>query len=497
MSRHRNNRKVGAALLALMLSSGLSTAALARDAAPQATAAEAQKPQLQGLESFVDGVVASGLANREIAGAVVVVVADGKVLFNKGYGYSDVAKGVAVDPERTLFRPGSVSKLFTWTALMQQIEAGKVGLDDPVEKYIDFKMPTTAFNKPIRIRDLFTHTPGFEDTYVGMFSKSTSEFEPLGKFLATHIPGRVRQPGVEASYSNYGTALAGYIVQRVSGEAFPDYIEKHIFAPLGMTHSTFREPVPEGWELAKSYDFTEGRFVEKPGELITNIAPAGSLSATGADMARFMLAHLQDGTLDNGTILKPETARRMRERLFANAPSLPGIAYGFLEYNAANPRIVGHGGNTGYFHSDLMIVPEAGVGVFVSFTGGDGSSIARSELMHLVTERLFPAKPLPLWTGAPSEMVEGFYRPNRRGYAPGTISAASLIRIRKDGERGLSMEIGGKTVRWEQVGPRLFRQTGEDTTPLGPLGKLEFYGEGADTRFSFEHQPYMLFRLVP
>ena len=496
MNFRHAGRGMKLAFLPLLLSTTLLAPAVARSAGQQAAPAKAQAANLQGLEAFVDGAVATGVANREVAGAVVVVVANGKVLFKKGYGFSDVAKGVPVDPDRTLFRPGSVSKLFTWTALMQLIEAGKVQLDNPVEKYIDFKMPTTAFDKPILIRHLLTHTPGFEDTYVGMFSKSMSEFEPLGKFLATHIPGRVRQPGVEASYSNYGTALAGYIVQRVSGEDYADYVDKHIFVPLGMTHSTFREPVPQGWELAKSYDFADGRFAEKPGELITNIAPAGSLSATGADMARFMLAHLQDGTLASGTILKPETARQMRERLFTNTRSLPGLAHGFLEYRAASPRIVGHGGNTGYFHSDLMIAPETGIGVFVSVTGGDASSTARSELMQLVTDRLFPTKPLPRWTGGPVDAFEGAYRPNRRSYAPGSISASGLIRVRKDGDRELVMEIRDKVIRWEQVGPRLFQQIGEATTPLGPLGKLEFSGDGADTRFSFEHQPYMLFRLV-
>ncbi len=465
---------------------------------PRAEATTTLETRVGELEAFVDGAMAMGIANREIAGAVFVLVADGEVVFQKGYGYADVEARKPVDPARTLFRPGSVSKLFTWTALMQLVEQGKVDLDAPIDRYLDFTIPDT-FPQKIRVRDLLDHTPGFEDGYADMFVSSPDEYRPLGPWLASHIPARVRPPGQEISYSNYGSAIAGYIVERVSGEDFFDYVDRHIFQPLGMTRSTFREPLPSGWEgdAAVGYEWKDGRFVAQPPEMIRNIAPAGSMSAPGADMARFMIAHLQDGQIDGTRILRPETAQQMRTRLAANSPGLPGLAHGFLEGRVSNPRIVWHGGNTGEFHSNLVLAPEANVGFFISTTGGDGSSLARSELTALVTERLFPTERLPLWTGAPAELVEGTYRTNRRSYTSYRLDPASLIQVRRDGEHGLVMTLNGETVRWEQVGPRVFQQSSAATSLYGPLGLLQFYGEGGDTRFSFEAQPYTLYRLIP
>lgn len=464
---------------------------------PRAEVSTTLEERVADLEDFVDGAMAMGIANREIAGAVFVLVKDGEVVFQNGYGFSDVAAREPVDPTRTLFRPGSVSKLFTWTAVMQLVEQGRLSLDDPVERHLDFSIPDT-FTQKITVRDLLDHSAGFEDGYKDMFVESPDEYRELGPWLAEHIPARVREPGVEVAYSNYSTALAGYIVERISGEDFSAYIDRHIFQPLGMTHSTFREPLPAAWEddVAIGYEWKDGRFEAQPAELIYNIAPAGSLSSTGADMARFMIAHLQDGRLGNARILQTETARQMRTRLNANSPGLPGIAHGFLEARASNPRVVGHGGNTGEFHSNLILIPEENVGFFISVTGGDGASLARSEISALVLERLVPTKRLPKWTGAPDDLVEGTYRTNRRSYTDHRVHPSSLIQVSRVGDHGLSVTIAGQTILWEQVGPGTYQQVTGETTPYGPLGLIQFYGEGNDTRFSFEAQPYTLYRLV-
>ena len=476
-------------------------------AAPAQAADPVQRPlaevsttldeRVADLEDFVDGAMAMGIANREIAGAVFVMVKDGEVVFQKGYGFSDVETRKPVDPARTLFRPGSVSKLFTWTAVMQLVEQGRLNLDDPVERHLDFAIPDT-YPQAITVRHLLDHSAGFEDGYKDMFVESPDEYRELGPWLADHIPARVREPGVEVSYSNYSTALAGYIVQRISGEDFSDYVDRHIFQPLGMTRSTFREPLPEAWlpDVAIGYEWEDGRFEAQPAELIYNIAPAGSMSSTGADMARFVIAHLQDGRWEDTRILERDTARRMRTRLNANSPGLPGIAHGFLESRASSPRIVGHGGNTGEFHSNLILIPEENTGFFISVTGGNEASLARSEISSLVLDRLLPTERLPRWTGAPDDLVEGTYRTNRRSYTDYRINPASLIQVSRDGERGLKVAIAGQTTVWEQVGPGTYQQVTGETTPYGPLGLIQFYGEGSDTRFSFEAQPYTLYRLV-
>jgi len=241
-----------AIVLSLLFGAPVST--MAQTDPAQAVRSSIDPARLAGLGEFVDGVMAQQIATREIAGAVVTVVANGKILFSRGYGYADIERNIPVDGERTLFRPGSVSKLFTWTALMQQVELGRVKLDDPIDKYLDFTIPANGRTRPILIRHLLDHTPGFEDLG-GITAESVSGLIPLDTFLKNpkNIPARVREPGVETSYSNYGSAIAGYIVQRVSGEAFADYIDRHIFDPLGMTSATFREPLTGTWRPATSW----------------------------------------------------------------------------------------------------------------------------------------------------------------------------------------------------------------------------------------------------
>src|SRR6185369_15089245 len=196
----------------------------------------------QDLETFLDGIVPLQLEADDIAGATIAVVKDGKVLFAKGYGYADYEKKKPVSAEETLFRPGSVSKLFTWTAVMQLVEQGKLDLNRDVNDYIDYKIPE-AFGKPITLKNILTHTPGFEEQLKDLL-RTSSESPNLGEYLKTHIPARIYPPGTVPAYSNYGAALAGYIVERVSGLPFNQYIEENIFKPLGMTHSTFAQPLP-------------------------------------------------------------------------------------------------------------------------------------------------------------------------------------------------------------------------------------------------------------
>jgi CubicO group peptidase (beta-lactamase class C family) len=193
------------------------------------------------LAGFLDGMMTSGMRDKHVAGATVAVVKDGQLFYASGYGYADVAKRTPVSPERSLFRIGSTSKLFTWTAVMQLVEQGKLDLDTDVNKYIDFKIPAT-YPQPITLRSIMTHTPGFEEDGRDLITDDTTKMFQLGTWLATHMPARVRPPLTYSSYSNYATALAGYIVQRVSGEPYDDYIEKHILAPLGMTQTTTRQP---------------------------------------------------------------------------------------------------------------------------------------------------------------------------------------------------------------------------------------------------------------
>src|SRR5437879_1361777 len=316
------------------------------------------------LEAFLDGLIPAQLEREDIAGAVVAVVKDGKVLFAKGYGFSDVAKRKPVSPADTLFRPGSISKLFTWTAVMQLVEQGKLDLDRDVNDYLDFKIPA-AFGKPITLRNIMTHTPGFEETAKELFVADASKMRPLDEYLRDHVPARIFPPGVTPAYSNYGTAVAGCIIQRVSGKAFEQYIADNIYKPLGMSHTTFVQPLPANLLPLMSNGYEQGSKEAKPYEFVQAF-PAGSVATSAMDMCNFMLAHLQEGQWNGAQILKPETAKLMHARAFGSDPRLNGMALGFYEETRNGHRIIGHGGDTLYFHSDLHLIHRSNVGFCVS-----------------------------------------------------------------------------------------------------------------------------------
>src|SRR5688572_18704466 len=308
---------------------------------PPGPATEATVPQTEptaaapltreNLEAWLDGYMPYALQTGDIAGAVVVVVKDGQILAQKGYGYSDVKTRKPVDPELTLFRPGSISKLFTWTAVMQQVEQGKLDLDADVNKYLDFEIPARD-GQPITLRNIMTHTAGFEEQLKGLMGVEKLQ-RPLDEHLKDWVPDRIFPAGTTPAYSNYATALAGYIVARASGMSFDDYIDQHIFAPLGMKQSTFRQPLPENLASHMSKGYPVASQPDKPFEIV-GPAPAGSLSAAGADMARFMIAHLQKGAYGEQRILQQATAEQMHGTALTILPRVRRMLLGFYEENS-------------------------------------------------------------------------------------------------------------------------------------------------------------------
>lgn len=364
------------------------TAAEGPAAAAAAAAGERRGPvERVELEAFLDGLMAAHMDEKRIAGATVAVVRDGEVLLAKGYGYADVAAEAPVDPERTLFRIGSVSKLFTWTAVMQLVERGELDLDADINDYVDFEIPE-RYGEPITLRHLLTHTAGFEERALGLFSTST---EPRGEWLAANMPARVRPPGSFSAYSNYGTALAGYIVERASGLSWDEFIERNIFEPLGMRSTTGRQPLPAHLEdrMSVGYANEGSRVSPREFEVLVPVAPAGSISATAADMARFMIAHLQNGEHDGVRILEEETARWMHRRAFGHDERLNGFALGFYEKSAHGLRVIGHGGDTQWFHTDMALVPEESLGVFVSYNTQAGGELSFGPFFELFLEHYY------------------------------------------------------------------------------------------------------------
>ena len=450
--------------------------------------------RLDSLPAAIDEMVEEQLVTSEVAGAVVTVVYDGKVFHKKGYGFKNIENEVRIDADDTLFRPGSVSKLFTWVALMQQIEAGKVDLDADVNDYIDFEIPSNGF-EPIKIRDLFSHSPGMSDIS-GFIFYDSKELIPYSEWIKSRVPRRVWAPGVETAYSNFGAALAGYIVEQVSGEPFADYTEKHLFNPLGMTSTTFREPLMGELKenMATGYKVEDGEFVAKGPEFLSVVMPAGSNSATGVDMARFMLAMLNGGELDGAEILKESSVDFLQSNSFSNAPHLPGMGHGFLIERDESPRLVGHAGNTVDFHSDLVIAPELGFGYFISMSGGEGSSDARTELTQAIKGHMFPQKPTPRWEGPEETAPLGRYRSNRRDYAKAPNPDYDVIISQTP--NGLEVNVHDETAIWEPIGPHLYEKV-TDVPEGGPYDRLEFYDTPRGARLSFASTPYTSYHYIP
>lgn len=420
------------------------------------------------VESFLEGLLPQQLAREDIAGATVAIVKDGKLLFAKGYGYADVAAKKPVVAEKTLFRPGSVSKLFTWTAVMQLHEQGKLDLDRNINEYLDFHIPE-AFGQPITLKHTLTHTPGFEEQIKDLFAFDKPSPD-LGEYLKTHIPKRIYPPGTVPAYSNYATTLAGYIVERVSGQPFNDYIDQNIFKPLKMTRSTFAQPLPPELAPLMSKGYARGSDEAKPFESIGPF-PAGSLSSTSTDLARFMLAHLQEGQLDGAQILKPETTRLMHSRLFTLDAAANGMCYGFYEESQNGHRIIGHGGDTIQFHSDLHLVLDAGVGFFVSYnSGGKGEVSSRTMLWKAFMDRYFPdTRPeMPTLETAKQDAaaIAGNYMVSRRAEGSFLHSLAllgeAIVSPNDDGTISVNAltDPNGKPKRWREIAPMTFRDAG-------------------------------------
>lgn len=437
------------------------------------------------LEPWLDGFFPYALRQADIAGAVIAVVKDGEVLLQKGYGYADVAKRAPMDPERTILRVGSISKLFTWTAVMQLVEQGKLDLDRDVNGYLDFDVPA-AFGKPITLRHLMTHTAGFEERNKQYRIASSAQRSPLGAYLhAVPVPERIYAPGEVPAYSNYGTMLGGYIVERVAGEPFMDYIERHILAPLAMERSTFRRQLSERLrtDLATNYRRASGEPLP-PYDEVPEGAPNGDLTSTAADMSRFMLAHLQQGRHAGHSLLQPDTLQAMHAYAFVPLPDAQPIALGFFRADYNGHRIIGHSGDKSGFHADLQLLPDAGVGYFIAVNSdGAGGVIGaayklRASFFPQFMHRYFPASvsaPVPQQstTGTAIEhaqMAAGEYEMSRR--PTGDFMKAlyligrATIEANEDGTietpAFLSFQ-NGRQQRWQEVAPFVWREIGGRT----------------------------------
>ena len=453
------------------------------------------------LSAFLDGLIPQQIEKADIAGAVVVVVKDGKILFEKGYGYSDAEKKTPVSPQDTLFRPGSISKTFTWTAVMQQVEQGKLNLDADVNQYLDYKIPQT-FGKPTTLRDIMTHRSGLEETIKDLFVGEEKYLTPIAQYLPSHLPKQIFAPGTIPAYSNYATTVAAYAVQRVTGQDLNDYLDEHFFKPLNMTRATFRQPLPESLKpfMSNGYDLGSGK--PKHFEWV-EVAPAGSLSASAESMAHWMIMHLQNGRYGDVQILKPETAIQMHARQEGWPAGMNAMCLGYYEQNLNGHRVISHGGDTELFHSDLFLILDSNVGLFVSYNsaGRPDHGDARGDLYTKFMDRYFPAplsnEPTLATAKEDAQRVAGPYKISRRFETnilalTTVLGQTKIVADLKDNTiylEGLLKKENGQPRHFREVRPMFF------VSVDGPE-QIAFVKDTSGHRVAYIDYPFMVFQEV-
>ncbi|MFC8191946.1 serine hydrolase domain-containing protein [Cellulomonas sp. NPDC057328] len=493
----RRRRTVRRTALALVGAAALATLG-ACAAAPEPPGPPPQQPAStagltrEDVDAWLDGTVPEALEEGRIAGATVAVVHDGEVVTTRGFGVADVAADTPVDPERTLFRVGSVSKMLTATAVMQLVAAGDVDLDTDVEQYTDLDLDLPH---PVTLRHLLTHTAGFEERVAGLIGSGDTPPD-LRRSLVEAPPAQVYEPGTVPAYSNFGNALAGYVVEAVSGQPFAEYVDEHVLEPAGMTSSSFAQPLPDDLAADVALGYPTADDAPLPFEMVGQ-PPAGAFSATATDMARFMLAHL--GRPAGDAEVLPAATRDLMQRPALDATTLGALAQGermglgWFDESRHGHRVVGHGGDTNVFHSHLQLWPDDGTGLYLSLssTGTDGAAyLLRDDLLAGFADRYFPADGAPATTvddatrAAHAQALAGAYESTRGFHSTFLTAAGPLQPITAevvDGDR-VRFGSGLGTLRptvFEEVQPWVYQEVDGHrrlTVRTDDAGRVELLG---------------------
>lgn len=493
----------------------------------------ANSESLEGLEAFFDGALAMQLRKYQIPGATVALVKDGEIVFSKGYGFANLQKQTPMNPETTLHRPGSNSKILVWIAVMQLVDQGRLDLYTDINTYLDFSIPTKIDGKeapPITLHHLMTHTAGFEEEIIQLFVSGPDLVQPLAEYVKNHRPERVFQPGSVMAYSNYGTTLAAYIVEVMTGQSFGAYAEEHILAPLGMHSSTFSQPLPAHLapQMSEGYRYEAGEFIPGGFEYVQSY-PAGSLTSTTHDMARLIMALLElpqltapetavaEGEEAEGEeaeaaaiavrLLQAETAKLMQTQQFTGHPELPGMTYGLIEADYNGYRVLSHGGDTLLFTTGLYFLPTENVGLYVAYNMAVGDS-ARRALLHGFMDRYFPAAstsqttPRAIMGGTEENYTGTFYsaRSNFRG-VESILRFLQPLRLQVDDEGYVNVTVYGESTRYGEIAPDLFRELyGTEkmafTFDDGRVMRIHFGGPGTWLRNAWYETPQFIVNLL-
>lgn len=334
------------------------------------------------FQTKMDSIIEANQAEYLVPGVTYAIVKGKQIAALNGMGLADLDTNRPMDPVQTRFMLGSLSKLIVATAVMQMVEAGQVDLDRDVNEYLsDIKVPAVS------LRQLLTHTAGFEERTFARLRLKAKNFLPLKTYLEQRMPEQIFPVAKVGAYSNHGVALAGLIVQEMSGQPFEQYTEEKIFSPLGMKNTSFSIDPLMDKDLATPYLVREGQLVPTHYEYVQT-APASMMIGTAMDMARFMISQLNGGVYIDEQILSRESVDTLQKQHFSASPNMDGRALGFFEYTYRGRRALTHGNTRNGFVSYLFLIPEDSLGIFVTMNGGSGSF--RTKVIDELLDQIYP-----------------------------------------------------------------------------------------------------------
>lgn len=342
----------------------------------------------ENIEPFIDSLITSLMKEQNIIGCGVTIVKDSGIVISKGYGFADLENKKLVDPGKTLFRTASVCKVVVATTLMMLKEKGAIDFNTDINKYLKRFKIDNKFGNPITVAHLLTHTPGFDDFYIGKSACNENEAIPLGEFLMKHLPERVTSPGEVNSYSNIGMALAALLVEDITGKDFEEYVVENIFLPLNMTKSSFRTKKEFKDNIYKGYVYLNGKQLEFPFDFL-NDYPAGQMLTTVNEFSNFMLMQLNKGNFNGKQIVDSILIEEMQSVHFTHHPKLnSAFGYGIMIEKYSSTKLLSHGGGYPGILTLMRLFPELHFGVFIAINGYNSNlnEIVSDEIMN----RFFP-----------------------------------------------------------------------------------------------------------
>ncbi|WP_172194271.1 serine hydrolase domain-containing protein [Saccharibacillus qingshengii] len=419
--------------------------------------------RLDELEAYIDHFVEPYI-NKTTAAASIAVVKNGQIVLSKGYGLADIEQKVPAEPD-TVFEWGSISKLFVWTSAMQLAEEGKLDLEADIRRYLpDGFLKRLTYPEAITFMDLMNHTAGFEEYMFDMAYTSPDQVRTLEQGLRLAEPNQIYRPGENVAYSNYGNSLAAYIVERISGQPYNEYVNEHILKRLDMNQTEITSVLDSRLDLQarKAIGYLPG----DPGNFVKgswnymSMYPNGGANGTAEDLARFAAAFMPENGQATPLFGQPETLSTFLSPSRSSDRYMPGIAHGLWEYPGAS-RTLGHGGNTMAFSSTLQFVPDQHFAVVI-LTNQSGEA----NLVHGLAQALLGSPEIPASDSIlpDSSRISGSFIAARRaeqGFM-GVYPYLSMLHLSSEALNRLSVKLAGFEGEYRQIRPYLYERISGD-----------------------------------